>query len=73
MVVHFKDVWSVVVPLNIKIFSWQLILDKLSSSIHIAARKNPSNGGCALGGAPDDASHIFFTCLLASFSWSVMR
>jgi hypothetical protein len=70
MVAQFKDAK---VPLKIKIFSWQLALDKLPSGQQILSRHEPSNGLCALCGAPEDASHIFFACSLASFSWSVTR
>ncbi|XP_051229193.1 uncharacterized protein [Lolium perenne] len=72
-VAHFKDMWESKVPLKIKIFSWQLPLDKLPSNLQIATRHGPSTGGCALCGAPEDASHIFFTCSLAQFAWAVLR
>jgi hypothetical protein len=32
-VAHFKDMWESRVPLKIKIFSWQLALDKLPSNL----------------------------------------
>ncbi|XP_071676802.1 uncharacterized protein [Lolium perenne] len=47
-VAHFKDMWEAKVPLKIKIFSWQLVLDKLPSNLQIATRHGPSLGGCAL-------------------------
>ncbi|KAK1669324.1 hypothetical protein QYE76_057483 [Lolium multiflorum] len=72
-VAHFKDMWESRVPLKIKIFSWQLALDKLPSNLQIATRHGPSTGGCALCGAPEDATHIFFSCSLAQFAWAVLR
>jgi hypothetical protein len=72
-IAHFKDMWEAPVPLKIKIFSWQLALDKLPSGLQIHARHGPSNGLCPLCGAPEDASHIFFSCSLAIFAWSVSR
>jgi hypothetical protein len=72
-VAHFKDMWEAKVPLKIKIFSWQLALDKLPSNLQIATRHGPSQGGCALCGEPEDASHIFFTCSTAQFAWAVLR
>ncbi|XP_071676870.1 uncharacterized protein [Lolium perenne] len=72
-VAHHKDMWKSKVPLKIKIFSWQLALDKLPSGQQILTRHGPSNGLCALCGAPEDASHIFFACSLAKFAWSVLR
>jgi hypothetical protein len=72
-VAHSKDMWEARLPLKIKIFSWQLAIDKLPSGQQILTRHGPSNGLCALCGAPEDASHIFFACSLATFSWSVLR
>jgi hypothetical protein len=72
-VAYFKYFWGAAVPLKIKIFSWQLVLDKLPSSMQIATRNGPLNGSCALCGASEDATHIFFSCSLADFAWSVLR
>ncbi|KAK1650153.1 hypothetical protein QYE76_067958 [Lolium multiflorum] len=72
-VAHHKDMWKSKVPLKINIFSWHLALDKLPSGQQILTRHGPSNGLCALCGAPEDASHIFFDCSLAKFAWSVSR
>jgi hypothetical protein len=72
-IAHFRDVWAARIPLKIKIFSWQLALDKLPTAINIAARRGPGNGCCKLCGSPEDASHIFFTCSTAVFAWSVTR
>jgi hypothetical protein len=68
-VAHFSDIWKAALPLKIKIFAWKMALDKL----RFAIRHGPSNGACALCGTPVDATHIFFTCSLAVFAWSVLR
>jgi hypothetical protein len=62
-VAHTKDIWKAKVPLKIKIFSWQLVFDKLPSYLQLAVRHGPSCGVCALCGAPEDAAHIFFVLL----------
>jgi hypothetical protein len=72
-VAHHKDVWSAKVPLKIKIFAWQLIIDRLPSSQQIATRHGPASGNCALCGQMEDAGHIFFSCSLARFAWSAVR
>jgi hypothetical protein len=72
-VAHATDLWKAAVPLKIKIFAWQLALDRLPSNLHIATRHGPSDGTCALCGEPEDAAHIFFSCSLANFAWSVLR
>jgi hypothetical protein len=51
-VAYFKDMWEAKVPLKIKIFSWQMALDRLPTSLQIASRHGPATGGCALCGAP---------------------
>jgi hypothetical protein len=72
-VAHARDVWAARLPLKIRIFTWQLILDRLPSSQLVATRFSPATGRCALCDAPEDANHIFFTCSLARFMWSVVR
>jgi hypothetical protein len=72
-VAYYKDVWEAKVPLKIKIFAWQLILDRLPSSQQIATRHGPASGNCALCGQVEDAGHIFFSCSLAKFAWSAIR
>jgi hypothetical protein len=37
---HFKDMWEAKIPLKIKIFSWQLALDKLPTGSQIATRQS---------------------------------
>ena len=49
------------------------MLDRLPSGSQLATRKGPSDGKCALCGAEEDASHMFFQCSIARFVWSVLR
>ena len=49
------------------------MLDKLPSGQQLATRRGPSDGKCALCLADEDATHMFFSCPLARFSWSVFR
>ena len=69
----YRDIWEAKLPLKIKVFSWQLALDKLHSGLQIASRFGPSDGRCLLCGDLENASHIFFTCSMARFAWSSMR
>jgi hypothetical protein len=73
LVAHFKDVWDAKLPLKFKFFTWQLVLNRLPTRSLIAARFGPSSGRCALCDAVEDVNHIFFTCSLAKFMWSVIR
>jgi hypothetical protein len=72
-VTHFKDIWAAKLPLKIKIFTWQLALNRLPTRSLIADRHGPGSGCCELCGAREDVNHIFFDCSLAKFTWSVVR
>ena len=72
-VVHFQHIWKAKIPLKIRIFSWQLILDRLPSGSQLVFRFGPSDGKCALCGQEEDATHIFFRCSMAVFMWAVFR
>ena len=72
-VAYHKDMWAAKLPHKIKIFSWQLAIDRLPSSLNIANRYGPANNRCVLCGQPEDASHIHFLCSIAKFAWSAIR
>jgi hypothetical protein len=72
-IAHFKDLWAARVPLKIKIFLWQMGLDRLPSSLNVAAKRGPGNGRCVLCNVEEVAAHIFFSCSPAKFAWSVLR
>jgi hypothetical protein len=57
---HFKEVWAAKLPLKVKIFTWQLVLNRLPTRALLAAKHGPGSGRCALCGAPEDVNHIFF-------------
>lgn len=68
-----KLIWEAHMPKKIKIFLWQLLRGRLPTNDHIHHRGGPSDGKCALCGAPENVEHIFFSCVLAQFSWSGVR
>ena len=72
-VAHFQEVWKARIPLKIRIFSWQLILDRLPSGAQLATRKGPSDDKCAMCGEVEDATNIFIRRSMAVFMWSVMH
>ena len=59
-VAHCRDVWSATLPLKIKIFTWQLALDRLPTCSQLAKHLALRNEFCSLCGQIEDASHIFF-------------
>jgi hypothetical protein len=68
IIAHDKDIWKAKVPLKIKIFAWQLVLDKLPSSMQIATCNGPSDGMCALCGAQKMLRVFYFLALLRPLS-----
>jgi hypothetical protein len=47
--------------------------EKMPANEQIQRRHGNSNGQCALCGRVESISHIFFSCVLASFMWSEIR
>jgi hypothetical protein len=59
--------------LKIKIFTWQLAINRLPSSEQINHRCGPTDGLCVRCGQVELADHIFFSCAFAAFMWSGVR
>lgn len=54
------------IPLKVKIFLWQMFRNCLPTSDNVARRNGPSDGACAVCGAPEDANHaLMFVSLRA--------
>ena len=70
---HCRDVWSARLRLKIKICTWQLALDRLSTCDQLAKRLAQRDGLCSLCGQVEDATHILFSCVLAKLGWIVVR
>jgi hypothetical protein len=68
-----KTIWKASLPLKIKIFTWQLAINRLPSSEQINHRSGPSDGLCVMCGQVESADHIFFSCAFAAFMWSGVR
>jgi hypothetical protein len=59
--------------LKIKIFTWQLAINRLPSSEQINHRCGPTDGLCVMCGQVESADHIFFYCAFDAFMWSGVR
>jgi hypothetical protein len=68
-----KFIWKAILPLKIKIFTWQLAINRLPCSEQINHRFGPSDGLCVMCGQVESADHIFFACAFAAFMWSGVR
>ena len=66
-------VWSIRVPLKIRIFMWQWIRGRIPSGVEVRKRNGPGTGICPLCAVPEDSNHIFFACVSARFLWSCFR
>lgn len=65
--------WKANLPLEVKIFLWQMFRNHLRISGNVAKRNGPSDGNCVVCSVPEDTNHVFFRCPLARFAWSVVR
>ena len=59
-------------PLKIKIFTWQLLRDRLPSGVEVVKRFGPGDGTCPLCAVPESGTHILFSCPAARFLWSFL-
>ena len=57
-------------PLKIRIFTWQLLRNRLPSGVEVAKRLGPGDGLCPLCGVPETVTHILFSCSAARFVWN---
>lgn len=68
-----RHLWKAGIPLEVKIFLWQLFRRCLPTSNNIAKHNGPSDGNCVVCSVLEDTNHTFFRCPLALFAWSAMR
>jgi hypothetical protein len=58
------------VPLKIKVFMWQVFLNRIQTAKQLKAMHWKGSELCVLCGCKEDANHLFFSCPLAEFMWS---
>lgn len=66
-IAHTKLLWRAAIPLQIKVFLWQALRNRLPTASNIHRRQGPSDGNCALCGASEDVNHIIFSYTVAKF------
>ena len=59
-------------PLKIKIFTWQLLRDRLPPGVEVVKRFGPGDGTCPQCAVPESGTHILFSCPAARFLWSFL-
>ena len=67
-----SHLWKAPMPLKIKIFTWQLLRDRLPSGVEVVKQFGPGDGTCPLCAVPESGTHILFSCPAAHFLWSFM-
>ena len=72
MLSRTTHLWKAPLPLKIKIFTWQLLRDRLPSGVEVAKRLGPGDGTCPLCAVPETGTHILFSCPAARFLWSFL-
>jgi hypothetical protein len=63
--------WKAPLSLKIKIFTWQLLQDRLPSGVEVA--KQQGRELCLFCGISESGTHIMFTCTVARFLWSFVH
>lgn len=66
-------IWKVKIPSKIKIFLWQMRLDRLPGGVCLRNRGWKGSDRCCLCGELESSDHIFFRCSLARFVWYIIR
>lgn len=68
-----SQLWSVRLPLKIRIFLWQWIYGRVPSGVEVLKRNGPGDDLCPLCDTMEDSNHTFFSCVAAQFLWSCFR
>ena len=72
-ILRLRFLWTIKIPLRIRIFLWQLVRGKVPSGVEVRKRNGPGDGLCPLCLVDEDSNHIFFTCPAAQFLWGCPR
>jgi len=67
-----ENIWKTSLPMKIKVFLWQLSLNKLQSAVTLKRRGWKGSTRCVLCGRQESVSHIFFSCSFACFVWACL-
>jgi hypothetical protein len=67
------NIWQAGLPLKIKIFLWRVCNDKIQSAEQLRKRNWKGPLECKLSGIVESAEHLFLQCVVASYSWNILR
>lgn len=70
---RMRTVWGCKLPMKLKIFLWQIMQDKLQTGTNLKKKKWKGNHKCTICDVPETSDHIFFTCILARFTWTCIK
>ena len=62
-----ENIWKTSLPMKIKVFLWQLSLNKLQSAVTLKRRGWKGSTRCVLCGRQESVSHIFLFLLFRLF------
>lgn len=66
-------IWSARIPSKIKKILWQVARKRIPSGDQVKKRNGPGDDKCVWCGQDDSCDHIIFQCIVARFTWSVLR
>lgn len=67
---NWNWIWSCKAPLEVKMFAWLLVRDRLSTKRNLMKKKIVQSETCNIcNDGPETASHLCFTCPFARSFW----
>jgi hypothetical protein len=64
---HMQKMWKTKLPLNLKVFMWQMYHDRLQTGVVLKKFKWKGDRNCVICGAPETRDHICSLVCLPSF------
>jgi hypothetical protein len=66
-------VWKCKVPLQVKVFLWQMIHNKLQTATTLKRRGWHGSPLCCVCDRPETVDHIMFQCVFQQYLWCCVR
>ena len=67
----YRKLWSLKLPLRIKVFCWILIKDKILTKENLKKRGWKKVEMCEFCDSHETTEHLFFSCPLAKYIWTI--
>lgn len=68
-----SGIWKSKIPAKIKIFLWQTARNRIPSGDQMRKQHGPGDCKCPWCRMDEDSDHILIRCIVARFTWNVVR